>query len=58
MNWSYSSKVGFFFAMYQIMRSKVTSWDGPRPNKNMFTYLRRPYRKTIYKKPLGMNPTV
>ena len=30
MNWYYSYKVGFVFTMYQIMRSKGTSWAGPR----------------------------
>ena len=29
-NWSYSKKVGIFFAMYQIMISRGTSWAGPR----------------------------
>ena len=29
-NWLYSNKVGIVFAMYQIMRSKGTSWAGPR----------------------------
>ena len=29
-NWSYSYKVGIVFAMYKRMRSKGTSWAGPR----------------------------
>ena len=29
-NSSYSKKVGIVFAMYQRIRSKGTSWDGPR----------------------------
>ena len=29
-NWSYSNKVGIFFAIYQIMISKRTSWAGTR----------------------------
>ena len=29
MNWSYSYKVGFFFAVYKIMILKGTSWAGP-----------------------------
>ena len=29
-NWSYSYKVIIFYTIYQRMRSKGTSWDGPR----------------------------
>ena len=28
-SWSYSNKVGIVFAMYEIMRPKVTSWAVP-----------------------------
>ena len=28
-NWSYSNKVGIYFAMYQIMISKGASWAEP-----------------------------
>ena len=48
-NWSYSYKVGIVFAMYQIMRSKGTSWAGPRPkylpcHNNISHPLILPYR--------------
>ena len=29
-NWSYSYKIGIIFSMYQRIRSKETSWVGPR----------------------------